>query len=149
MKKILIAMLITFGVIFGSTSVALAEGAGGQKAAINSWKAENKAKVDAYKQALKTYVEAKKANAEARKSIGTKFKTDSDALRANTKASVEAATTVEAKKAAAAAGKAAMEKLIADRKAALAALPNIGEKPVKPTLAPRPANPTPKASPTK
>jgi hypothetical protein len=149
MKKYLFVGLTSLSLILGSNTSATAEGQGGQKVSINTWKAENKAKAETYKQALKTYMDIKKANEIARKEIGTKFKADSDALRAKTKAAVEAATSVEAKKAASAAGKTAMEKLIADRKAALSALPNPGTKPIKPAQTARPANPSPKASPTK
>lgn len=145
MKKKLIIVLIALGALFGSSTSAIAEEGSGQKAAITAWKAENKAKRDAYKQAIKTFVEAKKANAEARKAIATKFKSDADALRASTKVALEAATTTEAKKAAASAGKAALEKLIADRKAAIEALP-VPTKPAKPTLAPKPVRPAPKTS---
>ena len=148
MRKNILVLLIALGAIFGTSTSAFAEGNGGNKAAITAWKAENQAKLDAYKTALKNFIDAKKANEEARKAIATKFKTDADALRANTKAAVEAAATTEAKKAAAKAGKEALEKLVADRKAALEALPKPGPKPVKPTLAPRPVKPSPKASPS-
>ena len=80
------------------------------------------------------------------KAISEQFKSDADALRAKIRAAVDAATTVEAKKAAAAAGKAEMESLISKRKASIAAVPPVGEKPVKPTMAPRPTKPTAKAS---
>ena len=148
MKKNFLVTLIALGAIFGSSATALAEGNGENKAAITAWKAENKAKLDAYKVALDNYLAAKTANEAARKAIAAKFKTDSDALRANTKAAVDSAATTEAKKAATKSGKEALEKLIADRKAALEALPKPGPKPVKPTLAPKPVKPSPKASPS-
>ena len=148
MRKNILVLLIALGAIFGSSTSAFAEGNGGNKATITAWKAENQAKLDAYKTALQNYLETKKANEAARKAIATKFKTDADALRAKTKAAVDAASTTEAKKVAAKAGKEALENLIADRKAALEALPKPGAKPVKPTLAPRPVKPSPKASPS-
>lgn len=149
MRKNLLILLIALGAIFGSSTTAFAEGNGENKAAITAWKAENKAKLDAYKTALDNYLAAKTANEAARKAIAAKFKTDADVLRANTKAAVDSAATTEAKKAATKAGKEALEKLIADRKAALEALPKPGAKPVKPTLAPKPTNPSPKTSPSK
>ena len=149
MRKNFLVILISFGAIFGSSATAFAEGNGENKAAMTAWKAENKAKLDAYKTALDNYLAAKTANEAARKAIAAKFKTDADALRANTKSAVDSAATTEAKKSATKAGKEALEKLIADRKAALEALPKPGAKPVKPTLAPKPANPSPKASTSK
>ena len=148
MRKNFLVLLIALGAIFGSSTASFAEGNGENKASISAWKAENKAKLDGYKAALDNYLAAKTANEAARKAIAAKFKTDADALRANTKAAVDSAATTEAKKAATRAGKEALEKLIADRKAALEALPKPGVKPVKPTLAPRPAKPSPKASPS-
>lgn len=148
MRKNILVLLIALGALFGSSTSAFAEGNGENKAAVNAWKAENQAKLDAYKAALENYLNAKKANEAARKAIAAKFKSDADALRANTKAAVDAASTTEAKKVAARAGKVALEKLIADRKTALDALPKPGVKPVKPQLAPRPAKPSPKASPS-
>ena len=148
MRKNFLALLIALGAIFGSSTTAFAAGDGGNKAAITAWKAENKAKLDAYKTALENYLAAKKANEAARKAIATKVKTDADALRANTKAAIESAATTEAKTAAAKSGKDALEKLIADRKAALDALPRPGAKPAKPTLAPMPVKPSPKTSPS-
>ena len=148
MRRITLIALISLGVIFGSSTATFAEGNGGNKTAITAWKAENQAKMDAYQAALKKYLEIKKANEEARKAIATKFKSDSDALRASTKAAVEAAATAEAKKVIARASKDSLEKLITERKVALEALPNPGAKPVKPTLTPKPAKPSPKASPS-
>ena len=86
MRKNLLILLIALGAIFGSSTTAFAEGNGENKAAITAWKAENKAKLDAYKTALDNYLAAKTANEAARKAIAAKFKTDADVLRANTKA---------------------------------------------------------------
>ena len=91
LRRITLIALISLGVIFGSSTATFAEGNGGNKTAITAWKAENQAKMDAYQAALKKYLEIKKANEEARKAIATKFKSDADALRASTKAAVEAA----------------------------------------------------------
>ena len=113
MRKNFLVLLIALGAIFGSGTTAFAEGNGENNAAITAWKAENKAKLDAYKAAIDNYLAAKTANEAARKAIAAKFKTDADALRANTKAAVDSAATTEAKKAATKAGKEALEKLIA------------------------------------
>lgn len=143
MKKVLVAIIATVAV-FGNSAVAVAEGKGLHKSKVAAVKAENDAKRNAYKEAMRAHIEAKKARGAAMKAIGERFKADADALRTKIKADVAAATSVEAKKAAAAAGKAAMNDLIAERKASIAALPAVGAKPVKPTMAPRPVKPAPK-----
>lgn len=140
MKRVSVIGLVAIALIASSTT-AHAEGRREHRDQISTWKSENDAKRDAYKQALVDHFQAKKNRVESMKEIATDFKSEADALRTKIRAAVDAATTVEAKKAAAAAGKAEMESLIAKRKASIDALPPVGKRPAKPTMAPRPAKP--------
>ena len=117
MKKVLVATVIAISLSSGSVAFAetpasprpKAQANGEFKAALDKWKSDNQAAINAYKAALADYMAKLKANAEARKNANDAFKKAVDAARNAYKAAMTAATTAEAKTAAENARKAALE----------------------------------------
>ena len=131
-KKLITIAILSVSALFTTSTSAMAEEATPRKVAVDAWKADNKAASDAYKAAVERYKTSKQSFFAAKKSINEKFKTDASALKTQTKAAIDAATTAEAKKAAKASGKSALDALIAARSTAIAALTPVGAKPTKP-----------------
>ncbi len=147
-KKLITIVILSVSALFTTSTSALAEETTPRNAAVDAWKAENKAASDAYKAAVERYKTGKQSFFAAKKLINEKFKADASVLKAQTKAAVEAATTAEAKKAAKASGKSELDALIAARGTAIAALTPAGAKPTKPTKPAKPVKPTKPANTT-
>lgn len=112
------------------------------RASLEKWKSDNKAAMDAYKTAMADYMAKLKANAAARKAANDAFKSAVDAAKSAYKSAITANSTAEAKTAAENARKSAIAAATAARDAAIKAIAALPAKPVKPTLAPKPARPT-------
>lgn len=141
-KKLIAIAILSISAIFTTSTSAIADETTPRKAAVDAWKADNKAASDTYKSAVERYKTGKQSFFAAKKSINEKFKADASASKAQTKAAVEAATTAEAKKSAKASGKSELDALIAARSTAIAALTPAGAKPTKPVKPAKPAKPT-------
>jgi imidazolonepropionase-like amidohydrolase len=139
-KKLITIAILSVSALFTSSTSAIADETAPRKAAVDAWKADNKAASDTYKAAVERYKTEKQSFFAAKKSINEKFKADASASKAQTKAAVEAATTAETKKAAKASGKSELDALIAARSTAIAALTPAGAKPSKPAKTEKPTN---------
>jgi ABC-type transport system involved in cytochrome bd biosynthesis fused ATPase/permease subunit len=153
MKKRLALIAFVATALIASTNTALADAQSDYqlaftqyKTALSNWSVAIKAEQENFKTAMQNWNVAVNAAEQARTDIATKFKSDADAIKARTLASVTAATAAKDKKAANAAGKIEIDAAIAVRNAALASVVKPGDKPTKPTPAPAP---TPPAKPAK
>jgi len=146
MKKIV--AVIAAVALLSSPTVAMAEGTNKPaktseyRAALEKWKSDGKAAMDAYKAAMADYVAKAKANAASRKSANEAFKSAVDAAKSAYQSAVTASSTAEAKTAAVNARKAAIAAATAARDAAIKAIAPLPAKPSKPTLAAKPSRPT-------
>lgn len=156
MKKRLALIALVATALVASTNTALADAQSDYqlafqqyKTALASWSVAMKAEQENFKTAMQNWNVAVNAAQKARKEIASKFKSDADAIKARTIATVTAAAAAKDKKAANAAGKIELDLVIAVRNAALEAVVKPGVKPTKPTPAPAPTPPAKPAKPIK
>jgi len=156
MKRRLALIALVATALVASTGTVLANSQSDYKLAFQqyktaktNWSVATKADKKNFKIAKQNWNAAVKAARQARREIASKFKSDADAIKGRTIATVTATVTAKDKKAANAVGKIELGLAIAVRNAALEAVVKPGVKPTKPTPAPAPTPPAKPAKPIK